>query len=580
MKTRLVALQFILFAWSAMAAARASVVYTQPPSPAGGFIPCSFLDPNGMDGDGYAYDSFSLPNNQAITEIDWLGGDNLGGSWGPQAVIDFTISIYGPGPVAYQPPVTAAPLAQFTVGGNANETPAGTIAGRPVRSYKYVLPSPFQIEAGKTYWLEIEASQSFYPNGWGMCVGIGDDGTHFAAITGGSAAGGTLYIANSGGDTAFSLLTADTATVYIAAISSPLTGGTVTGKGSYPIGSTASLTAVANTGYGFYDWTENGAQISTSPNITFTATADRTLMANFVPAHIVSTSSTPVYGGTTSGGGTYNQGMTATVVATPSTGFVFRNWTANGAPVSTSASYPFTVTADRTLVANFDLAPSSVLYDFDTGQPLLTATHFTTPFYQSSRGLTAQFLGTGQGFSVQSDATTQFHMPLFYGNYLYPNSVFTPGLDIQLSQPVTLITFTFATADYNQNEATSPVIATAYMGASITTPIGSATSRGVYIGGNLPMGSLILTTTAPFDLVTVRGGVDFLVDNILVSPGPPAFTATDLIDALRICAGLSAATSVSFARYNIETAGTSATTIDTLDVLRIARKVAGLEANP
>ena len=49
----------------------------------------------------------------------------------------------------------------------------------------------------------------------------------------------------------------------------------------------------------------------------------------------------------------YNSGSIATVIATPATGYRFVNWTVGGSPVSTSANYEFTVTANRTLVANF-----------------------------------------------------------------------------------------------------------------------------------------------------------------------------------------------------------------------------------
>lgn len=50
---------------------------------------------------------------------------------------------------------------------------------------------------------------------------------------------------------------------------------------------------------------------------------------------------------------TYYEGATCTVTATPNDGYGFENWTENGTAVSTDASYSFTVTADRSMVANF-----------------------------------------------------------------------------------------------------------------------------------------------------------------------------------------------------------------------------------
>ena len=58
-------------------------------------------------------------------------------------------------------------------------------------------------------------------------------------------------------------------------------------------------------------------------------------------------------GGSVSGGGTYEGNTQVTVTATPNSGYHFVRWTENGAEVSTSASYSFILTADRTLTAVF-----------------------------------------------------------------------------------------------------------------------------------------------------------------------------------------------------------------------------------
>jgi hypothetical protein len=71
--------------------------------------------------------------------------------------------------------------------------------------------------------------------------------------------------------------------------------------------------------------------------------------------YTIATSASPGTGGTTSGGGTYASGASVTVVATPNPGYAFVNWTENGTPVSTAASYTFTASANRSLVANFTL---------------------------------------------------------------------------------------------------------------------------------------------------------------------------------------------------------------------------------
>jgi hypothetical protein len=58
-------------------------------------------------------------------------------------------------------------------------------------------------------------------------------------------------------------------------------------------------------------------------------------------------------GGSVSGGGLKTCGGSVSVVATPSSGFRFANWTDGGNVVSTAATYTFTASGDRTLVANF-----------------------------------------------------------------------------------------------------------------------------------------------------------------------------------------------------------------------------------
>jgi hypothetical protein len=136
--------------------------------------------------------------------------------------------------------------------------------------------------------------------------------------------------------------------------SSPSAGGTTSGGGSKACGSTVTVSATANTGYAFVNWTENGLVVSTSPNYSFTASANRTLIANFSQiTYAITTASSPSSGGTTTGGGTYASGATATIAASPSSCYSFVNWTENGTVVSTSANYSFIVTGNRALVANF-----------------------------------------------------------------------------------------------------------------------------------------------------------------------------------------------------------------------------------
>jgi hypothetical protein len=145
-----------------------------------------------------------------------------------------------------------------------------------------------------------------------------------------------------------------TATVNVTAGS----GGTASASATYIVGDNVSLIATPNSGYRFVNWTLNtsgGAEQSTLSSYPFTVSGAKTLVANFVQQFAVAASAS-AGGSISSGAGTYDSGATATVVATPDAGYRFVNWTLNtsgGAEQSTLASYPFTVTGAKTLVANF-----------------------------------------------------------------------------------------------------------------------------------------------------------------------------------------------------------------------------------
>ncbi|MFM2143478.1 MAG: hypothetical protein RLZZ476_2022, partial [Verrucomicrobiota bacterium] len=141
--------------------------------------------------------------------------------------------------------------------------------------------------------------------------------------------------------------------VSITTSSAPSAGGTTSGGGSYLIGDTVSVQATANNGYAFSNWTLGGTVVSTNAAYSFTASVNAALVANFVPGLTVTTSSAPAAGGSTSGAGSYISGSSVTLTATPNAGYTFVNWTEGGVSVTASPVYTFTISANRTLVANF-----------------------------------------------------------------------------------------------------------------------------------------------------------------------------------------------------------------------------------
>ena len=134
----------------------------------------------------------------------------------------------------------------------------------------------------------------------------------------------------------------------------PTDGGTVSGGGAFDSGTSHTVTAIANNGYTFTNWTENGDVVSTNESYTFTVTGNRTLVAQFqAQSYTINVSANPSSGGMVGGGGIYNYGQTCTVTATANSNYTFTNWTENGNQVSTNANYSFTVTGNCSLMANF-----------------------------------------------------------------------------------------------------------------------------------------------------------------------------------------------------------------------------------
>ena len=334
--------------------AQAGVVFGQTHDGSGTLHHSSRYQPNGTDYDQFVWDSFSVTNAQAVTEIRWRGGYNPGWAYWAGQVANFHVSIYASIPGLSQPflgpgyPHTPATLIAYDTGNKAGETSAGVFGGVEMFDYHLTLPTPFQAAANTVYWVQIEAE---FVNGipsWGFANGA-PNGSHFRRIPNQA----DYYFQIAPGNAAFCIVTSDGPVYTIAANASPVEGGSVTNTGLYPENSAAPLIATPNAGYAFVNWTENGAVASTNPNYTFTVAADRTLVANFSAGSLITVTSSPANGGTAEGGGSFVNGSSVTVQAQPAANYAFVNWTENDVPASTNASYTFTSAGDRDLVANF-----------------------------------------------------------------------------------------------------------------------------------------------------------------------------------------------------------------------------------
>jgi hypothetical protein len=186
--------------------------------------------------------------------------------------------------------------------------------------------------------------------------------------------------------------------------SSPAAGGTTTGSGSFAAGTNVAITATANNGYTFVNWTDNGSVVSSSSNFQLALNSSRSLVANFrvIPSSqfAVILSSSPAAGGTTDGEGAYSAGTSVTISAVPNIAYTFTNWTdkGTGAVVSTSANYTFALATNRTLVANFAIKTFTLNVSATNGTVLKTPNQ-TTYNYGTSVVLSAT---ANSGFTFSS----------------------------------------------------------------------------------------------------------------------------------------------------------------------------------
>ena len=150
----------------------------------------------------------------------------------------------------------------------------------------------------------------------------------------------------------------------ITAIADPEEGGTVMGAGSYDFGQTVILTAEANTGYHFVNWTLDGVEVGTATTYEFEVTGDADYVAHFeIDTFVITAVADPEEGGTVTGAGTYTYGQTVTLTAEALTEFQFVYWTENDEIVSEEATLTFNADSDRQLVAHFTSTVGVVEHD-------------------------------------------------------------------------------------------------------------------------------------------------------------------------------------------------------------------------
>ena len=143
--------------------------------------------------------------------------------------------------------------------------------------------------------------------------------------------------------------------IYTISVSATEGGEATASAESVEQGGSVTLTATANSGYEFVNWTLNGEIVSTENPYTATITTNSEFVANFNSLSVrytVSVSATE--GGTASTSATsVEQGESVTITAVPNEGYEFDKWVINDIYMLTDLVCTIRVEEDLEIVARF-----------------------------------------------------------------------------------------------------------------------------------------------------------------------------------------------------------------------------------
>ena len=136
----------------------------------------------------------------------------------------------------------------------------------------------------------------------------------------------------------------------------------MTGGGTYQHGTVVTVTAAPNPGFIFTGWSDDCSGMG---ECSITMDDNKTVDANFSQSqYTLTTNGTPTVGGSVTAGGTYGTGTTATVNATPYTGYIFSGWSGD---CSGTGVCSVTMNSDKSVAATFSEQPwahGKSLYSF------------------------------------------------------------------------------------------------------------------------------------------------------------------------------------------------------------------------
>ena len=193
----------------------------------------------------------------------------------------------------------------------------------------------------------VSGGGSIYPVGSQLLISVShtNSGWTFTGWNDGSTVNPRTITVPSGGAT-YTANFQQMATITVTA--NPSNGGTVSGGGTYPVGSQVQISVShTNSGWTFAGWNDGS---TVNPRTITVPSGGATYTANFQQMATITVTANPSNGGAVSGGDTYPVGSQVQISASTNSGWTFTGW--NDGPTTT----PRTITVPSggaTYIANF-----------------------------------------------------------------------------------------------------------------------------------------------------------------------------------------------------------------------------------
>jgi hypothetical protein len=190
---------------------------------------------------------------------------------------------------------------------------------------------------------------------------------------------------------------------------SPVSGGSISGGGTYDYGDTCTLTATENQDYRFATWTDGDGNFLSNDNpFSFTVSGDLTVRGVFSTGYNTYTITVISSNGSVSGDGVYALDDTCTLTSTPNAGYLFDHWEMNGVEISDDNPYSFTVDGDKTITAVYEVSPVSLKITTNGTSSITLINSSNNTYSLSLNSGYNEYLGTEPGFALDEITSMRF----------------------------------------------------------------------------------------------------------------------------------------------------------------------------